>query len=255
MNFPIQSDYIEKTKYDDVYHDHQTIEFIYCLYGETSYLINGQPILLKKGTALFINSHVLHARQASPAHLMIISIKKETFSMHPSVLNYFDSIFEQNHASFMKIHNPQILLLITRLYGLLNREEWNPFSILSTASNLVDKISQALPIQEPLQDYDQLLVMIHYLETHLSHKITLQDLADETSICRSRCCSLFQNYLHLTPMAYLNDLRLVKSASLLSTNQSIVSIAHQCGFTHPSYYNTQFKKRYHMTPLTYRHSL
>lgn len=55
-------------------------------------------------------------------------------------------------------------------------------------------------------------------------------------------------------MVYLNELRLVHSAELLSKDYSIVSISKMCGFSRPSYFNTQFKKRYHMTPLEYRHS-
>ena len=56
-------------------------------------------------------------------------------------------------------------------------------------------------------------------------------------------------------MAYLNELRLVHSTELLSKDCSIVSISKNIiGFSRPSYFNTQFKKRYHMTPLEYRHS-
>ena len=55
-------------------------------------------------------------------------------------------------------------------------------------------------------------------------------------------------------MAYLNELRLVRSTELLSKDYSIVCISKMCGFSRPSYFNTQFKKRYHMTPLEYRYS-
>ena len=130
----------------------------------------------------------------------------------------------------------------------------NPFLILSTASELVHLVSMILPAAKPLDYYDKMLEMIHYLEDHISQKITIQDMADSISICRSRCCSLFSQYLHTSPMAYLNELRLVRSTELLSKDYSIVCISKMCGFSRPSYFNTQFKKRYHMTPLEYRHS-
>ena len=167
-----------------------------------------------------------------------------------------DLILERGYeyAPYIVIHDHTIHALITKLYGLLNIPEMNPFLILSSASELVHLVSTILPESKPLDDYDKMLEMIHYLRDHLSQKITIQDMADEVSICRSRCCSIFSQYLHTSPMVYLNELRLVHSAELLSTDYSIVSISKMCGFSRPSYFNTQFKKRYHMTPLEYRHS-
>lgn len=252
--FPIHTQHIENTENDMIYHDHDSLEFIYCLHGEVSYLINGDLITIHKGEAFMINTHVIHARLSSNAHLMTVSIERDSFSMHESLLSYFDSFFNHEHAPYLIIHDHTIHALITKLYGLLNIPEMNPFLILSTASHLVHLVSTILPESKPLDDYDKVLGMIHYLEDHISQKITIQDMADSISICRSRCCSLFSQYLHTSPMAYLNELRLVHSTELLSTNYSIVTISKMCGFSRPSYFNTQFKKRYHMTPLEYRHS-
>ncbi len=252
--FPIHTQHIENTENDMIYHDHDSLEFIYCLHGEVSYLINGESITIHKGEAFMINTHIIHARLSSTAHLMTVSIERETFSMHDSLLSYFDSFFNHEHAPYLIIHDHTIHVLITKLYGLLNIPEMNPFLILSSASELVHLVSTILPKSKPLDDYDKMLEMIHYLRDHLSQKITIQDMADAVSICRSRCCSIFSQYLHTSPMAYLNELRLVHSTELLSKDYSIVSISKMCGFSRPSYFNTQFKKRYHMTPLEYRHS-
>lgn len=254
MTFPIHTEHIENTINDMIYHDHHSLEFVYCINGEAIYYINNKKIFLNKGTALFINRHVLHKRLSSSAHLMTLSIEREAFSMNGSLLNYFDSYFNTFHSPYLLINDYSIHRLITQLYGLLNIPEWEPFRILSSASLLCQNIIELLPESLPLENYDLLLDMIHYLQKNLSHKITIQDLADETGICRSRCCSLFSAYLDITPMAYLNDLRLAYSIQLLKTDASIVSISKKCGFKHPSYFNTQFKKRYHMTPLEYRHS-
>lgn len=254
MSFPIHTAHIENTEEDAIYHDHSSLEFVYCINGEATYLINNEKVYVNKGTALFINRHVLHARLSSSAHLMTVSIERETFSMDRSLLDYFDSYFNKEHAPYLLMKEDKIHRLITKIYGLLNIPEWDPFNILSSATLLVQEVIQILPLTTPLENYDKLLEMIHYLDHHLDKKITIQDLANEIGICRSRCCQLFSLYLDITPMAYLNDLRLVHSAELLKTDRSIVSISKACGFTHPSYFNTQFKKRYHMTPLEYRHS-
>lgn len=237
--FPIHTQHIENTENDMIYHDHDSLEFIYCLHGEVSYLINGESITIHKGEAFMINTHIIHARLSSTAHLMTVSIEREAFSMHESLLSYFDSFFNHEHAPYIVIHDHTIHALITKLYGLLNIPEMNPFLILSSASELVHLASTILPESKPLDDYDKMLEMIHYLRDHLSQKITIQDMADAVSICRSRCCSIFSQYLHTSPMVYLNELRLVHSTELLSKDYSIVSISKMCGFSRPSYFNTQ----------------
>ena len=60
--FPIHTQHIENTENDMIYHDHDSLEFIYCLHGEVSYLINGESITIHKGEAFMINTHIIHAR-------------------------------------------------------------------------------------------------------------------------------------------------------------------------------------------------
>ncbi len=100
-------------------------------------------------------------------HLMTVSIERETFSMHESLLSYFDSFFNHEHAPYIVIHDHTIHALITKLYGLLNIPEMSPFLILSSASELVHLASTTLPESKPLDDYDKMLEMIHYLRDHL----------------------------------------------------------------------------------------
>ena len=50
----------------------------------------------------------------------------------------------------------------------------NPFLILSSASELVHLVSTILPESKPLDDYDKMLEMIHYLEDNISQKITIR---------------------------------------------------------------------------------
>ena len=54
---------------------------------------------------------------------------------------------------------------------------------------------------------------------------------------------------------YLNERRLVAAAKALKENdETILSIANKVGFDNLSNFNRQFKKRYGMSPKTYRNS-
>ena len=63
----------------------------------------------------------------------------------------------------------------------------------------------------------------------------------------------FKNTMGVSFVSYLNDFRLNVAARLLSSNdESILSVAENCGFFNLSYFNRMFKKKYGVTPGKYR---
>ena len=63
----------------------------------------------------------------------------------------------------------------------------------------------------------------------------------------------FKNTMGVSFVSYLNDFRLNVAARLLSSNdESILSVAENCGFFNLSYCNRMFKKKYGVTPGKYR---
>ncbi len=66
---------------------------------------------------------------------------------------------------------------------------------------------------------------------------------------------LFQRELGITPLQYLNDLRLHAAAEALSgkaeTSGIVTEIARMCGFREPLYFSRMFKKKYGLSPSYY----
>ena len=58
----------------------------------------------------------------------------------------------------------------------------------------------------------------------------------------------------MTPMEYLNYLRLEKSSIMLKEHpeKNIQDIAFDCGYTSSQYFATQFKKQYGCSPKQYK---
>ena len=57
----------------------------------------------------------------------------------------------------------------------------------------------------------------------------------------------------MTPVTYINKLRLSKAKTLLAnTNLSIEQISLKCGFNEYSYFTRLFKKQFGQTPTNYR---
>ncbi|MCL1866341.1 MAG: helix-turn-helix domain-containing protein, partial [Oscillospiraceae bacterium] len=73
--------------------------------------------------------------------------------------------------------------------------------------------------------------MISFIHANYTQKISLADISKSGKVCRSKCCILFKEYLHRTPLDYLTVHRLRKATELLTnTTDSIGKIAAQVGF-------------------------
>lgn len=102
-------------------------------------------------------------------------------------------------------------------------------------------------------DLSVLKNMIRFIQQHFNEKITLGQIASAGSIGQSKCCKLFNTYIHQTPNAYLTTYRLNKSAELLHMSDlNITEIAYEVGFNGASYYAEAFRKHFRISPSEYR---
>ena len=64
----------------------------------------------------------------------------------------------------------------------------------------------------------------------------------------------FKRYTSLSPLRYLNGLRIERAKDLLrlETSLSVGEIAARCGFSDPLYFSTAFKAQVGISPLNYR---
>jgi AraC-like DNA-binding protein len=98
--------------------------------------------------------------------------------------------------------------------------------------------------------------MIGYVQKHYQESIALRDIAAAGSMCRSGCSDVFRKVLHQSPVAYLTDYRVQRSAELLcDTALPVTEIALQCGFSSPSYFAEVFRERMGFAPSEYRKRL
>ena len=95
--------------------------------------------------------------------------------------------------------------------------------------------------------------MSTFIYSHYSEKITLDDIAAAGAVSRSKCSKVFKQYLHKSPIDFLNLYRLEVATRLLkNTRESISSISSSCGFGQQSYFNRMFGRTYGCTPREYR---
>lgn len=94
---------------------------------------------------------------------------------------------------------------------------------------------------------------IELIETNYSKKLKVQDIANQIGINRSYLTNLFKKTIGTSPQNYLIDCRLEKSAQLLrETQNSMVDIALEVGYSDSLAYSKAFKQKYGMSPSEYR---
>jgi len=90
-------------------------------------------------------------------------------------------------------------------------------------------------------------------ENYSDNSISQQSVSDHLGLSVGYFGQLFSSQTGQRFVDYLNSYRLEMAASLLlTTGDRIQNISQNTGFNSANYFNTLFKKHYHMTPREYR---
>jgi len=120
-------------------------------------------------------------------------------------------------------------------------------------------IPACFPLQfgERLQRFkreERITRVITYIESNLSKRLSLCDLAVVAHLSISRLCHVFRLEIGVPPVRYVRAQRLAQASRLLrSSSLSIEEIAFACGFSDVSHFVRDFKRAYGARPSQYRH--
>ena len=253
-------------RYAAACHWHPDLEFILILDGKMDYFVNGQILRLGMGEGIFVNSKRLHygfSKDEFDCSFLCVVI-------HPFLLGeethtgkeYIESKFGSSTEDYILLTEKsdwqkEALSFITRIYDEMHGETQNPLRLISQSTSLCacigDNIKTALIDQTDERSWLAVWNMTGFIQKNYSKKITLDYIAAAGSVCRSKCCILFNEYIGQTPNAYLTRYRIQKSCEMLSeTNMSIIEISMACGFKSSSYFTHIFQKEIGLTPKEYR---
>lgn len=249
-------------------HWHPDPEFILVLNGAMNYFVNGQTLRINTGEGIFINSKRLHygySKENTDCTFLVVVI-------HPSLLGegthigkaYIESKFGSDTEDFVRLTDSvgwqgEALKSIGLIYDEMYSETHNPLRLLSQSTALCACICEN--IQNTSAQYSDerawlaVWSMTGYIQKNYDEKITLDDIAAAGSVCRSRCCWLFNKYVGQTPTAYLTRYRIGKSCDMLrESDMSVIEVSLACGFQSPSYFTQIFHKETGLTPRDYRNN-
>ena len=97
--------------------------------------------------------------------------------------------------------------------------------------------------------------VLDYIRQNYQNSICLDDLIIQanSNVSKRHFISFFQQYTSYTPIDYLNNFRIERAKTLLtSTNMQISAISQEVGFQDEFYFSRMFKKRVGIAPSKYR---
>lgn len=250
-------------------HWHEDLELVRIEKGQMYYQINGQRILLKEKDCLFVNSRQMHFGSSylrQDCRFLCLIFHPSFFPENAALRRLFIQPYLSQKAPEYLIFSPGDSFYETISCFLLEAARLKsenspgfPLEIAGLVQMFFARLIRLPQMQEagsPGQNSPDLAAlkdMVSFIAQNYPEKITLEEIARAGKVSRSKCCSLFNRYLQLSPVVYLNQYRLKVSCRMLTcTSESITNITAACGFSHPSYYGKLFLKYYGVSPNAYR---
>jgi signal transduction histidine kinase/DNA-binding LacI/PurR family transcriptional regulator/DNA-binding response OmpR family regulator len=153
-----------------------------------------------------------------------------------------------------------VIVLTSQVLGEEDMERLNcgAAAVLSkgmyTTQETLDNIAAVLSRKRRANSESQRMVLkaISYLNTHYKDPITRSDVADYVGVSERHLARCFQQAVGLSPITYLNRLRVKVAKTLLDQGKlSITDVAMEVGFSAGGYFTRVFRDEVGVSPREY----
>lgn len=102
--------------------------------------------------------------------------------------------------------------------------------------------------------HEKLIEAVAFLEARIEEPFDLDACAAQLDLSRRQIERLFSRYMGVTPVRYMNDLRLQHGRALLAeTDMSVTEVAIACGYASSSHFSKSFRVKYGISPYRFSH--
>lgn len=275
----VQAYFHDKTFSYTPIHTHNFYELNIVMAGNGKHHVNDSTFYIANGDVFIMppkisHGYTFHSDDYSIFHLLFhkdFFRKYETylneltgyhilFNIDPLLRNQDNLINSFLHINISENYN------LTRIFHELatlekeqknNTEQKKEHLTLYVIAKICDMIEDEKSSYKDGKRYlFDLLKSVEYIHTNYSEKIELQTLYTISCMSRSSYIRYFKQLFNCPPLVYIQNYRLRQAKSMLKhTNQSLTSIASDCGFCDSAHFSRLFKQKYQFSPSHYREML
>lgn len=209
---------------------------------------------LGKGDGFFIRSHFPFSYSSLSKDCRIQCLTFDGYAVIP-LLSRLDL---QNYMIFHNLDCDSLSHKLSNMYYIsINNDFTSKLNNSAfTYQFLVDiytQSEQGIHRSEGAYKNKAFLFAKRYIDQFYMDELSQSQIADAAHISPQHLCRLFKQNLHMTPIRYLNEVRMDHAKTLLEkTSLSIVQIGEKVGFFTPHYFSSTFRRICGKTPSEYR---
>lgn len=253
------------------FHTHESIEMLFVIDGTFRHVTADRTYDESAGGLTIINYDQFHTMKTphGPVELMNLywDLRKYPFPELPEPLasRLHELIpahpmlgHRLNRVVHLQIDNPD---KVSRLLQLLLEEQQESATGSGTAIQslfrlFLIELCRASPVtaQDNTAIFNPRMETVRkYLEAHYTEPIRLGQLCELSKLRKANLCRQFKKYSGLTTGDYLKQRRLAAAMQKLrTTNDKVLAIAHDCGFSDVAHFNRAFRAAIGQSPSEYR---
>ena len=216
--------------------------FVYFLYGNAEYFFDGYSFNANPKNFIYL---------AKDSKYEINISEKSKFICIDFDFN--DSNKPRESSAFKNI-SPTLKNEFLKIFCVWNKKSpWyipHAFSIVySIYSETIKSENKGYVKKNELFSKITSFIFEHYTDPNFS----VQDISDYINISEVHLRRIFKQSLNISPIKYINFLKLEKAKNMLiSSNYTVAEVAQSVGFEDPYYFSKLFKKEIGISPSSYR---
>lgn len=240
-------------------HKHLRIEINYVKKGNCTLHLDNESVSFREGEMMIVSSEVSHTFEAGSEGTTLMQLE-----FLPEIFSKFNfhigaeangltpvTIFSEENRLIKIVHNVCIMRTVQRIVNELKlKGKHYQYLVVMYYAELLILINRYMDESYlPICTNDSLKKALSYVRFNYQTAITITDVAEHAGISERYLRKLFAQHLNLSPLDYLNQIRINKSIELLrNTEKSVKEICFACGFKSPQYFSRIFKQQTGVSP-------
>jgi AraC-like DNA-binding protein len=266
---------INQPYFDSEFHFHEECQLVYITKGSGKRIVGDSVEYFTENELVFLGPNIPHVwyNAGGSAHPAKHSCSRSlSLFIAPRQLKEFLVAFGEAHKTTALFNKGQRGMFITgqtkkELISLLTEAArlkgmariavlFQLLHILASTNEYSFLVSTTYENKLQFRDNDRMNKVYHYLLENFQNEIQLSQVAAVAGMNPNAFCRYFKSRTQKSCTRFINELRISYASKLLAEkDESIMSVAFECGFNNVSNFNRSFKLIKKISPGQYRKEL